>query len=249
MEEEKKEHESKMKKMEAEMEQVFEMKVKEKKQKLKDSELELTRRHEERKKVWTCLKLSCFLLSRIFFNLQALELQIRELEERRKAFEQEKGDWEHQNGVTIDELKRRSLEANSKEWVFDFKPLSITLRTNNQKYRGNYSVIPWIWFLRKLFILWFDFFEFHFKSVQNKISFRISSPYDKKNLSSKVNINSRTGSLASRNSDDSKKSRVFGSLLRRHTSFGAPDVKLSTPINSTTQISAPIIIPSDDQHK
>lgn len=51
MEEEKREHESKMKKMEAEMEQVFEMKVKEKKQKLKDSELELTRRHDERKKV------------------------------------------------------------------------------------------------------------------------------------------------------------------------------------------------------
>lgn len=51
MEEEKREHESKMKKMEAEMEQVFEMKVKEKKQKLKDSELEMTRRHEERKKV------------------------------------------------------------------------------------------------------------------------------------------------------------------------------------------------------
>lgn len=51
MEEEKREHDLKMKKMEAEMEQVFEMKVKEKKQKLKDSELELTRRHEERKKV------------------------------------------------------------------------------------------------------------------------------------------------------------------------------------------------------
>lgn len=51
MEEEKREHELKMKKMEAEMEQVFEMKVKEKKQKLRDSELELTRRHEERKKV------------------------------------------------------------------------------------------------------------------------------------------------------------------------------------------------------
>lgn len=51
MEEEKREHDSKMKKMEAEMEQVFEMKVKEKKQKLKDSELELTRRHDERKKV------------------------------------------------------------------------------------------------------------------------------------------------------------------------------------------------------
>lgn len=51
MEEEKRDHGSKMKKMEAEMEQVFEMKVKEKKQKLKDSEAELTRRHEERKKV------------------------------------------------------------------------------------------------------------------------------------------------------------------------------------------------------
>lgn len=51
MEEEKREHDMKMKKMEAEMEQVFEMKVKEKKQKLKDSEAELTRRHEERKKV------------------------------------------------------------------------------------------------------------------------------------------------------------------------------------------------------
>ncbi|XP_049293801.1 septin-7 isoform X3 [Anopheles funestus] len=127
MEEEKREHESKMKKMEAEMEQVFEMKVKEKKQKLKDSEAELTRRHEERKK--------------------ALELQIRELEDRRKAFELEKTEWEQQNGVTLDELRRKSLEANSKE----------------------------------------------------------------------------TASLASRSSDESKGRRVFGSLLRRHTSFGAPD--------------------------
>lgn len=41
MEEEKKEHALKMKKMEAEMEQVFEMKVKEKKQKLKDSEADV----------------------------------------------------------------------------------------------------------------------------------------------------------------------------------------------------------------
>ncbi|XP_055708617.1 septin-7 isoform X24 [Phlebotomus papatasi] len=95
MEEEKREHELKMKKMEAEMEQVFEMKVKEKKQKLKDSEIELTRRHEERKKT--------------------LEIQIRELEDRRRAFEQEKKEWEEANGVTLEELKRRSLEANSKE--------------------------------------------------------------------------------------------------------------------------------------
>ncbi|XP_058832826.1 septin-7 isoform X3 [Topomyia yanbarensis] len=127
MEEEKREHESKMKKMEAEMEQVFEMKVKEKKQKLKDSEAELTRRHEERKK--------------------ALELQIRELEDRRKAFDIEKAEWEQQNGVTLEELRRKSLEANSKE----------------------------------------------------------------------------TASLASRSSDESKGRRGFGSLLRRHTSFGGPD--------------------------
>lgn len=42
MEEERREHVAKMKKMETEMEQVFEMKVKEKKQKLKDSENEVS---------------------------------------------------------------------------------------------------------------------------------------------------------------------------------------------------------------
>lgn len=46
---------------------------------------------------------------------QALEMQIRELEERKRAFEQEKHEWESSNGITVDELKRRSLEANSKE--------------------------------------------------------------------------------------------------------------------------------------
>lgn len=46
---------------------------------------------------------------------QALEMQIRELEERKRAFEQEKHEWESTNGITVDELKRRSLEANSKE--------------------------------------------------------------------------------------------------------------------------------------
>ncbi|XP_017061485.1 protein peanut [Drosophila ficusphila] len=93
MEEEKREHEQKMKKMEAEMEQVFDMKVKEKMQKLRDSELELARRHEERKK--------------------ALELQIRELDEKRREFEREKKEWEDVNHVTLEELKRRSLGANS----------------------------------------------------------------------------------------------------------------------------------------
>jgi septin family protein len=42
MEEERREHETKMKKMEQEMEQVFEMKVKEKTQKLKDSEADVS---------------------------------------------------------------------------------------------------------------------------------------------------------------------------------------------------------------
>ncbi|XP_066904218.1 septin-7 isoform X1 [Halyomorpha halys] len=93
MEEEKREHDIKMKKMETEMEQVFEMKVKEKKQKLKDSEADLQRRHEQMKK--------------------SLELQIKELEEKRKALEAEKTAWEQTNGITIEELRRRSLERES----------------------------------------------------------------------------------------------------------------------------------------
>lgn len=97
MEEEKRDHEAKMKKMESEMEQVFEMKVREKKQKLKDSEADLQRRHEQMKK--------------------ALEQQISELEEKRRAYEKEKQAWEQSNNVTLEELRRRSLEASSKEAV------------------------------------------------------------------------------------------------------------------------------------
>lgn len=96
MDEEKREHDLKMKKMEAEMEQVFEMKVKEKKQKLKDSESELTRRHEATRK--------------------SLELQAKELDDKRKQFEAEKLAWEQDNHVTIEDLRRRSLEG-SKEAV------------------------------------------------------------------------------------------------------------------------------------
>lgn len=92
MDEEKREHDLKMKKMEAEMEQVFEMKVREKKQKLKDSEAELTRRHEATKK--------------------SLEQQAKELEEKRKQFEAEKEEWERENQVTVEELRRRSLEGS-----------------------------------------------------------------------------------------------------------------------------------------
>lgn len=92
MDEEKREHNLKMKQMEAEMEQVFEMKVREKKQKLKDSEAELTRRHESTKK--------------------QLEQQAKELEEKRRQFELEKEQWEKENQVTIEDLRRRSLEGS-----------------------------------------------------------------------------------------------------------------------------------------
>ncbi|XP_043463386.1 septin-7 isoform X2 [Leptopilina heterotoma] len=97
LEEEKREHDNKMKKMEIEMEQVFEMKVREKRQKLKDSEVDLQRRHEQMRR--------------------SLEQQVRELEEKRRTFESEKQSWEQQTGHSIEELRRRSLEANSKEAV------------------------------------------------------------------------------------------------------------------------------------
>ncbi|XP_034942977.1 septin-7 isoform X2 [Chelonus insularis] len=95
LEEEKREHDTKMKKMEMEMEQVFEMKVREKKQKLKDSETDLQRRHEQMRR--------------------SLEQQLREVEEKRRAFEADKQAWEQQTGQSIEELRRRSLDANSKE--------------------------------------------------------------------------------------------------------------------------------------
>ncbi|XP_065562254.1 septin-7-like isoform X6 [Artemia franciscana] len=97
MEEERREHESKIKKMESEMEQVFEMKVKEKTQKLKDTEVDMHRRHEQMKK--------------------GLEQQEVELMEKRAAFEAEVKEWENSNGVTLAELRRKSLESSSKEQV------------------------------------------------------------------------------------------------------------------------------------
>jgi len=90
MEDEKSEHVGKMKKMEAEMEQVFEMKVKEKMQKLKDSEADLERRAEQMKK--------------------SLEQQSKELEDKRDAFEREKAVFEQQ-----EEERRRTLESMKKQ--------------------------------------------------------------------------------------------------------------------------------------
>jgi septin 7 len=82
MDEERREHIQKMKKMEAEMEQVFELKVKEKMQKLKDSEADLQRRAEQMKK--------------------NLEQQEKELEEKIRIFEAERDAWEEQNRPTED---------------------------------------------------------------------------------------------------------------------------------------------------
>uniref|UniRef100_H3D268 Septin n=1 Tax=Tetraodon nigroviridis TaxID=99883 RepID=H3D268_TETNG len=96
MEEERREHVNKMKKMEMEMEQVFEMKVKEKVQKLKDSEAELQRRHEQMKK-----------------NLEA---QHKELEEKRRVFEEERANWEAQQRMEQQKLEAsRTLEKNKKK--------------------------------------------------------------------------------------------------------------------------------------
>ncbi|XP_034401472.1 septin-7-like isoform X1 [Cyclopterus lumpus] len=100
MEEERRDHVSKMKKMEQEMEQVFEMKVKEKLQKLRDSEAELQRRQEQMKK-----------------NLEA---QHRELEDRRRQHEEEKERWEAQQRI-LDQQKldnSRTLEKNKKKKIF-----------------------------------------------------------------------------------------------------------------------------------
>merc|ERR1712223_1815863 len=91
IEEEKKEHQNKVLMMEKEMEEVFERKVKEKEQKLQDSEEDLERRHKE--------------------SMDKLEQQKRELEARLAAFGQEKAAWEQINGISVEELKRLSMES------------------------------------------------------------------------------------------------------------------------------------------
>jgi septin 7 len=48
-------------------------------------------------------------------TLRSLEAQKLELDEKRKAYEMDRGSWENASGVTLEELRRRSLEANSRE--------------------------------------------------------------------------------------------------------------------------------------
>jgi len=91
IEEEQKEHVAKLNKMEREMEEVFERKVREKKQKLSDNERDLERRQNE--------------------STTRLEQLKQESEEKKAAFEQEKQEWEALNNVTIEELKRLSMES------------------------------------------------------------------------------------------------------------------------------------------
>ncbi|XP_078608174.1 septin-7-like isoform X2 [Branchiostoma floridae x Branchiostoma japonicum] len=98
MEEEKREHVAKMKKMEMEMEQVFEMKVKEKRQKLKDSEADLQRRHEQMKK--------------------KLEQEYKELDEKRSLFEKEKLSFEESQRQLEEQRKMdatKSLDNKKKK--------------------------------------------------------------------------------------------------------------------------------------
>ncbi|XP_054164960.1 septin-7-like isoform X2 [Oppia nitens] len=95
MEEEKKEHQTKMKKMEAEMEQVFEMKVNEKINKLKESESDLTRRNED--------------------MIKKLDQQRQELEDRRQAFEKELAAFELIS-KDMEEIRRvNTLDNNMRE--------------------------------------------------------------------------------------------------------------------------------------
>merc|ERR1711962_1355351 len=91
MEEEQKEHVAKLNKMEREMEEVFERKVREKKQKLADNEQDLERRQNE--------------------STTRLQQLKKELEVKKAAYDQERTDWESANNVTIEDLKRMSLES------------------------------------------------------------------------------------------------------------------------------------------
>ncbi|KAM6975909.1 LOW QUALITY PROTEIN: uncharacterized protein LKV04_015176 [Tautogolabrus adspersus] len=96
LEKKRQEHVTKIKKMDVEMEQVFEMKVKEKVQKFKDSEAELQRRHEQMKK-----------------NLEA---QNKELEKKRRVFEDERANWETQQRLEQQKMEAsRTLEKNKKK--------------------------------------------------------------------------------------------------------------------------------------
>eukprot|EP00112_Aurelia_sp_Birch-Aquarium-sp1_P023176 Seg68.8 transcript_id=Seg68.8/GoldUCD/mRNA.D3Y31 product=Septin-7 protein_id=Seg68.8/GoldUCD/D3Y31 len=98
LEKDREDQERKLKKMEKEMEQVFEMKVKEKKKKLKDSEGEFHRKYE--------------------ITTRGLEQQRKEIEEKRKQLEKDKEEFDshypHQDGLNN---SRSSSKSSLKEDV------------------------------------------------------------------------------------------------------------------------------------
>jgi len=92
MDEEKREHKLKMKKMEKEMESVFETKVNEKKTKLNHSEKELIKKHDQQKKKY--------------------EQEQADLEQRRRDFEKERAEWEEKikaEQKTINKKKTKTI--------------------------------------------------------------------------------------------------------------------------------------------
>uniref|UniRef100_A0A673TUQ2 Septin n=1 Tax=Suricata suricatta TaxID=37032 RepID=A0A673TUQ2_SURSU len=142
MEEERREHVAKMKKMEMEMEQVFEMKVKEKVQKLKDSEAEpkntsrvfmisingesrfgKLNRSLKSESMKEPVKRSGQVSPNPVSPLQRrheqmkknLEAQHKELEEKRRQFEDEKANWEAQQRILEQQNSSRTLEKNKKK--------------------------------------------------------------------------------------------------------------------------------------
>ncbi|XP_041455163.1 septin-7-like isoform X5 [Lytechinus variegatus] len=100
-EEEKLEHDKKMRKMESEMEQVFEMKVKEKQKGLEDSEADMQKRLEQMKK--------------------GLEQQQRDLEEKRRNFEKEKEAFDENQRIRDEQHKgsKKGGKPLSKRWSLD----------------------------------------------------------------------------------------------------------------------------------
>jgi len=99
IDEERREHKLKMKKMEREMESVFETKVKEKQNRLVDSEKELKRKHENSKLRY--------------------EQDQAELEQRRREFEAEKAEWEKRLESDKPPLNRFKPAST----VTDYRPL------------------------------------------------------------------------------------------------------------------------------
>ncbi|CAG0879232.1 unnamed protein product [Cyprideis torosa] len=82
---------------EQQLEEVFRTKVEEKKQKLKDHAEELEVRRAQMK--------------------STIDQQRRELDEKRRQFEAEVREWEQSTGNSLEDLRRRSIEAASRDGI------------------------------------------------------------------------------------------------------------------------------------